>query len=114
MIKRKGQIVPKYLFESKEKKARHLVTFGCDVQITGRKISALSPGPCIISVREDEHIFNNKRKIRVKGFRFFDLEFFGMGKAEYAINMMGPLSNLPVRVIEREVIKYLTGLVKRG
>ena len=44
MIKRKGQIFPKYLCRSIEKKAQHLVKFGCDVEITGKKIEMLSSG----------------------------------------------------------------------
>ena len=52
MIKRKGQIVPKYLCRSIEKKAQYTIKFGCDVEITGKTIKMLSGGyaiyaPCI-------------------------------------------------------------------
>lgn len=52
MIKIKGQIVPKYLCRSIEKKAQHTIKFGCDVEIKGKTIKALSEGyvicaPCI-------------------------------------------------------------------
>jgi len=52
MIKRKGQIVPKYLCRSIEKKAQHTIKFGCDVEIIGKSIKALTEGhvicfPCI-------------------------------------------------------------------
>ena len=37
MIKRKGQIVPRYLCKSIEKKAQHLIKFGADVEIIWHK-----------------------------------------------------------------------------
>lgn len=71
MIKRKGQIVPRYLCESIEPKARHLVKFGCDVEIKGRVIKGLSRGyiitvpfPCVT------HVLKKKNQRKVKGFIF--------------------------------------------
>lgn len=62
MIKRKGQIVPKYFFESIHKKSRHLFTFGCDVEIDGRSITAISKGKSVISISGNKYVDTNRRK----------------------------------------------------
>ena len=67
MIKKKGQIVPRWLVKSVERKAQHLVKFGCDVQITGGKIKPLSYGP-IIDIPHVTHVLKKKNQVRVKGF----------------------------------------------
>ena len=67
MIKRKGQIVPRYLVKSVERKAQHLVKFGCDVEITGKKIKALSDG-CVILIPDVRHVLIKRNKVSVKGF----------------------------------------------
>lgn len=72
MIKRKGQIVPKYLCRSIEKKAQHLVKFGADVEITGRTIKLLSKG-CAIRVPSITHVLKKKRQKTVKGFICHDI-----------------------------------------
>lgn len=76
IIKRKGQIVPKYLVESVEKKAQHLIKFGADVRIEGRKITALGGGTCI-EVPSTTHVLKKKRQRRVKGFDIYDICFVG-------------------------------------
>ena len=49
-IFRKGQIVPKRLgFVITHKKTQHNVTFGCDVEVTGRVVKAISePSPSVM------------------------------------------------------------------
>jgi len=69
MIKRKGQIVPRYLCKSIEKKAQHLIKFGADVEIIGRKIKVLSDG-CAITISSATHVLKKKRQRKVKGFAF--------------------------------------------
>lgn len=69
MIKRKGQIVPRYLCESIEPRARHLVKFGCDVEIKGRVIKGLSRG-YIITIPCVTHVLKKKNQRKVKGFNF--------------------------------------------
>lgn len=72
MIKRKGQIVPKYLVRSIEPKAQHLVKFGCDVEITGKSIRAISEGSVIL-IPSTTHVLKKKRQKTVKGFSFHNL-----------------------------------------
>lgn len=51
MLKRKGQIVPRYLIPTQRRRHGHLVTFGCDVEISGGIVRALSkPEPAVILV----------------------------------------------------------------
>jgi hypothetical protein len=51
MIKRKGQIVPRYLIPTQRRRHSHLVTFGCDVEISEGIVTALSkPEPAVILV----------------------------------------------------------------
>lgn len=76
MIKRKGQIVPKYLCRSIEKKAQHLVKFGCDVEITGKNIVMLSDG-CAITVPSVTHVLKKKRQKTVKGFEAIGVRIVG-------------------------------------
>lgn len=81
MIKRKGQIVPRYLVKSVERKAQHLVKFGCDVEITGKKIKALSDG-YVILIPDVSHVLIKRNRVKVKGFIFYSLtiELSGVGK----------------------------------
>ena len=77
MIKKKGQIVPKYLCRSIEKKAQHTIKFGCDVEIIGKTIKALSDGyimylPCI-------DVLKKKRKRTWKGADCKNLRLIGLG-----------------------------------
>jgi len=80
MIKRKGQIVPKYLCRSVEKKAQHLVKFGADVEITGKTIKLLSEGSAIV-IPCTTHVLKKKNQRTVKGFVMtgitFDCNFDG-------------------------------------
>jgi hypothetical protein len=51
MIKRKGQIVPRYLIQTQRRRHGHLVTFGCDVEISEGVITPLSKlEPAVILV----------------------------------------------------------------
>jgi hypothetical protein len=51
MIKRKGQIVPRHLMPTQRRRHGHLVTFGCDVEISEGIVTALSkPEPSVILV----------------------------------------------------------------
>ena len=68
MIKRKGQIVPKYLCRSIEKKAQHTIKFGCDVEIIGKSITALSEGFVICIQGMD--VLKKKNKKTWKGVAF--------------------------------------------
>jgi len=76
MIKRKGQIVPKYLVKSVEKKAQHLVKFGCDVEISGMTVTAINGGVGII-IPDVKYCNTKKNKRRVKGFEFGVIKFIG-------------------------------------
>ncbi|NOS39036.1 MULTISPECIES: hypothetical protein [Bacteria] len=76
MLKRKGQIVPKYLVKSVEKKAQHLVKFGCDVEINGRTLTAINGGVCIV-IPEVKYCNMKKNKRTVKGFNFDGISFVG-------------------------------------
>lgn len=76
MIKRKGQIVPKYLVKAIEKKSQHLVKFGCDVEIIGRSIKAINGGVAIV-IPDAKYCNLKKNKRLVKGFYFDGLEFSG-------------------------------------
>lgn len=67
MLKKKGQIVPKYLCKSIEKKAQHLVKFGADVEVTGKTIKILSDGHAI-HIPVVTHVLKKKRQKTVKGF----------------------------------------------
>ena len=69
MIKRKGQIVPKWLVKSLEKKAQHVIKFGCDVEICrgSKVVRALSEG-CVFHVKHVNHVLKKKNQVRVKGF----------------------------------------------
>ena len=76
IIKKKGQIVPKYLVTSVEKKAQHVIKFGCDVEITGRKITAKSDG-CIIYIPNMTHVLKKKRQKTFKGAVVDNLTLMG-------------------------------------
>jgi len=78
MIKKKGQIVPKYLCKSIEKKAQHLVKFGADVEVAGRTIKLLSEG-CAICIPSVTHVLKKKQQKTVKGFEFLDVHINGAG-----------------------------------
>jgi hypothetical protein len=78
MIKKKGQIVPKYLCESVEKKAQHLVKFGADVEIIGKTIKMLSDGYAI-HIPSTTHVLKKKNQKTVKGFNLIDLRIIGFG-----------------------------------
>lgn len=67
MFKKKGQIVPRYLCESIEKKAQHLVKFGADVEIIGKNIKLLSNGYAIL-IPTTTHVLKKKNQKTVKGF----------------------------------------------
>lgn len=67
MLKKKGQIVPRYLCKSIEKKAQHLVKFGADVEVTGRTIKLLSDGYAI-HIPAVTHVSKKKQQKTVKGF----------------------------------------------
>ena len=72
MIKKKGQIVPRCLVTCGEPKSRHLVKFGADVRIEGRKITLLTPGYAI-EIPLLTHVHKKKRQRTVKGFCFYNL-----------------------------------------
>lgn len=90
MIKRKGQIVPKYLVRAIEKKSQHLVKFGCDVEIAGRTIKPLHEnggGVCIV-IPDTKYCNTKKNKKRVKGFVVTkDIVF--KGTFDYLFNIKG-------------------------
>lgn len=44
MIYKKGSIVPRRLVRCKHRKTQHLWKFGCDVEVTGPNVVALSAG----------------------------------------------------------------------
>ena len=58
---RKGQIVPRRLRAGMavDKKAQHVITFGCDVQVDGRTFRALSDGPVFCVGRQPQRRMNN-------------------------------------------------------
>lgn len=72
--KRKGQIVPRWLVKSVEKKAQHLITFGADVEICrGKKsVKVLSEG-CAFYIPCKKYVLEKKTRRRVKGFTFHDV-----------------------------------------
>jgi len=72
MIKKKGQIVPRYLCKSIERKAQHLVKFGTDVEIIGKSIRILSGGYAI-RVASATHVLKKKRQRKVKGFEISNI-----------------------------------------
>lgn len=76
MIKRKGQIVPKYLVKAFEKKAQHLIKFGCDVEIIGRTVKSINGGVGMI-LPDVKYCNLNKNKRLVKGFLFNGIDFQG-------------------------------------
>ena len=80
MIKRKGQIVPKYLVRSIEKKAQHLIKFGCDVEIIGMKITGISEGDVIV-IPAVTHVLRKKRQRTFKGFTTHRLCVIKMSKS---------------------------------
>lgn len=50
---KKGQIVPRFLVKCSDRKAQHLVKFGCDVEVYGKTIEAITYGsvfelPCTL------------------------------------------------------------------
>jgi hypothetical protein len=78
VIKKKGQIVPKYLCRSVEKKAQHTIKFGCDVEIKGKTIKALSKGyvmhvPCI-------DVLKKKNKRTWKGAVCYGVSIIGFNE----------------------------------
>ena len=85
MKKNKGQIVPRYLVDAIEPKSRHLVKFGCDVEITGRTIKATSKGGYIIEIPDIRKVSNGRRT--VKGFNFSHCNFDGNGLTCGAISL---------------------------
>lgn len=60
MIKRKGQIVPRYLIPTLCRRHGHLVTFGCDVDICGRVITPISRLDPAVVVVKPYHWENNR------------------------------------------------------
>lgn len=80
-FKRKGQIVPKCLIKSVEKKAQHLVVFGCDVEICRSKktVKALSEG-CILYIPSVNHVLKKRNQVSVKGFLWEGLVITGFKK----------------------------------
>jgi hypothetical protein len=80
MIKKQGSIIPKYLVKSLEKKAQHIVKFGCDVEIKGRSIKALTVG-VIISIPQIKYVNKKKRQRLVKGFVVRDIYAEGIGNS---------------------------------
>jgi hypothetical protein len=76
MIKKKGQIVPRYLVTCGEPKSRHLVTFGADVMLEGRKITMLTEGSAIV-IPHMTHVQKKKRQRTVKGFVIKDITVCG-------------------------------------
>ena len=68
-FKRKGQIVPKCFIKSIEKKAQHIIVFGCDVGIcmASKTLKALTGG-CIFYIPNLTHVLKKKNQVTVKGF----------------------------------------------
>jgi len=77
MFKKKGSIVPRYLCESIERKAQHLVKFGCDVEIVGRTVTAKSNGNVIV-IPWQKHVLKKKRQRTVKGFKMKGVSVKGL------------------------------------
>jgi hypothetical protein len=88
MIKKKGQIVPRYLVTCGEPKSRHLVTFGADVRIEGRKIIMLTEGSAIF-IPHMTHVQKKKRQRTVKGFIFEGITICGNGLINSTALTMG-------------------------
>ena len=76
---KKGQIVPRYLVESVEPKAKHLVKFGADVEVYGKTIKVLSDG-CAIIIPCVTHVLKKKRQRTVKDFKFVGINIIGNGR----------------------------------
>lgn len=83
-IFRKGQIVPKRIGGvTVHKKARHLITFGCDVVVKGNNWTAIEPnGIAIVNVSPLG--FKRKNGTRQKADAFFrDIEFNAAHLTDY-------------------------------
>ena len=81
MIKRKGQIVPRFIAKAVEKKSQHLLTFGCDVEINhlNKEVRQLTDGS-IFRIPSNKYILQKKNKKTVKGFYFSFIKVIGLGK----------------------------------
>ena len=79
-FKRKGQIVPKCFIKSIEKKAQHIIFFGCDVEIcrASKTVKALTDG-CIFYAPATTHVLKKKNKVTVKGFLVGEVNVIGYG-----------------------------------
>jgi len=68
---KKGQLIPKRLgIVQIKSKLRHLVTFGCDVEVTGKMITATSVGPCICMSRS--YVGGTRGKPRIYSRAYFN------------------------------------------
>lgn len=67
MIKKKGSIVPKNLVRSIEKKAQHLVKFGCDCEVINDRVYPITDGNVFV-IPSTTHVRIKKGKRKVKGF----------------------------------------------
>ena len=77
-FKRKGQIVPKCFVKSIEKKAQHIIVFGCDVEIcrASKTVKALTDG-CIFYVPITTHVLKKKNQVTIKGFSVSEVSVTG-------------------------------------
>lgn len=83
MIKKKGQIVPKWIVRAIEKKSQHVIKFGCDVRIdvSRRHITQLSHGSIIV-IPYVTHVLKKKSKKTWKGAEIKDLNMTGLAENE--------------------------------
>lgn len=72
MIKRKGQIIPKSICRSIEKKAQHLLVFNCDVNVINGVVTPLAGNEletCIIYPKQ-KYVLKRKQNRTFKGINF--------------------------------------------
>jgi len=80
MIKKKGDIVPKYLLRG-SRGGQHLARFGCDVEIVGKRVTALTEGNIIEIPRSSYKKRKNRNKSkRNVTFTCGGIQFFGYKK----------------------------------
>ncbi len=90
VIKKKGSIVPKRIIESFEKKAQHLVKFGCKCEVINNKVYPLEDGDVFI-IPNDKHVLKKKNQKTVKGFHcksaVVDCKKYGTTNTAYKVTM---------------------------
>ena len=83
---KKGQIVPRRLrlAVTDDRKAQHRILFGCDVEVEGRKVTALSDGSAFYVRRVTRRMNNGTFKKCALAIR--NVFFFG---SKYGIQISG-------------------------